>query len=211
MVDYDELQRAVIDGDAARVRALVGQALEVGREPREILEAALIPAMDVVGQRFSRLEFFLPEMLVAARAMHAGLGVLRPLLAAGGAKSRGKVVLGTVQGDLHDIGKHLVGIMLEGGGFEVLDLGTDVKPERFVEAVRAEQPGFVMMSALLTTTMPAMRETIAALRAAGLRERVRVAVGGAPLTQRFADEIGADFYAPTATEAVDRARELIAR
>jgi 5-methyltetrahydrofolate--homocysteine methyltransferase len=150
-------------------------------------------------------------MLLAARAMQASLARLKPLLTAGVTRDRGKVVIGTVRGDLHDIGKNLVGMMLEGAGFAVVDLGTNVGPDRFVEAVRAEAPDFVMMSALLTTTMLAMRETIAALAAAGLRDRVRVAVGGAPVSQEFADQLGADFYARDAGEAVSKAKALVTR
>ncbi len=209
MADYALLKEAVIAGKMAQVKELTQQALAAGKSPQEILDQALIPAMDVVGEKFACAEFYIPEMLIAARAMQAGTGLLKPLLAQGGSKPRGKVVLGTVKGDLHDIGKNLVGLMLQGGGFEVIDLGADVKPQLFVEAVQANRPDFLMMSALLTTTMLSMKETMEALKTAGLRERVRVAVGGAPVTQRFADEIGADFYSPTATGAVAKARELV--
>jgi 5-methyltetrahydrofolate--homocysteine methyltransferase len=209
MADYATLKEAVITGKTARVKELTQQALSEGKAPQEILDQALIPAMDVVGEKFTCAEFYIPEMLIAARAMQAGLALLAPLLAEGGSKAKGKVVLGTVKGDLHDIGKNMVGMMLQGSGFEVIDLGADVKPQRFVEAVQAEKPDFVMMSALLTTTMLAMGETIQALKAAGLRDKVRVAVGGAAVTQRFADQIGADFYSPTATGGVAKAKELI--
>jgi len=209
MADYEALKQAVITGKLAQVKELVQKALDAGAAAQEILDQALIPAMDVVGEKFSCAEFYIPEMLIAARAMQAGVAILAPLLAAGGSKAKGKVVLGTVKGDLHDIGKNMVGMMLQGSGYEVVDLGADVKPQRFVEAVQAEKPDFVMMSALLTTTMLAMGETIQALKAAGLRDKVRVAVGGAAVTQRFADEIGADFYSPTATGAVTKAKELI--
>jgi len=209
MVDYGELKEAVIFGKAPKVKELTQQALSEGKAPQEILDQALIPAMDVVGEKFTCAEFYIPEMLIAARAMQAGVALLAPLLAQAGVKAKGKVVLGTVKGDLHDIGKNMVGMMLQGSGYEVMDLGADVKPQRFVEAVQAEKPDFVMMSALLTTTMLAMGETIQALKAAGLRDKVRVAVGGAAVTQRFADEIGADFYSPTATGAVTKAKELI--
>ncbi len=208
MADYQWLKQAVIDGDGAKARDLTQRALEEDSSPQEILDMALIPAMDVVGERFARHELFIPEMLVSARAMQAGLAVLKPLLSAGESRARGRVVIGTVRGDLHDIGKNLVSMMLQGGGFEVVDLGADVKPARFVEAVEKEKPDFVMMSALLTTTMLSMKETIDALKAAGLRDRVRIAVGGAPVTQRFAEEVGADFYAPDANAAVVKAREL---
>lgn len=210
MADYEALKQAVIGGNAGRVKEMVQQALNEGSAPQEILDSALIPAMDIVGDKFSKQEFYIPEMLIAARAMQAGLGILKPLLAAGRGASRGKVVIGTVKGDLHDIGKNLVAMMLQGAGFDVVDLGADVKPARFVEAVQSEKPAFVMMSALLTTTMLSMKETIEALKAAGLRDEVKVGIGGAPVTQRFADEIGADFYAPDATGAVSRAKDFIA-
>jgi len=209
MADYAALKEAVITGKAAQVKTLTQQALSEGKAPQEILDQALIPAMDVVGEKFSCAEFYIPEMLIAARAMQAGVALLAPLLAEGGSKAKGKVVLGTVKGDLHDIGKNMVGMMLQGSGFEVVDLGADVKPLRFVEAVRAEKPDFIMMSALLTTTMLSMGETIQALKAAGLREKVHIGIGGAAVTQRFADEIGADFYSPTATGGVAKAKELI--
>jgi len=209
MVDYGELKDAVISGKAAKVKELTQQALNEGKKAQDVLDQALIPAMDVVGQKFSCAEFYIPEMLIAARAMQGGVALLKPLLAAAGSKARGKVVLGTVKGDLHDIGKNLVGMMLEGTGFEVVDLGADVKSERFVEAVQKESPNFVMMSALLTTTMLAMGETIQALKKAGVRDKVKVAIGGAAVTQRFADEIGADFYSPTATGGVTKAKEIM--
>jgi 5-methyltetrahydrofolate--homocysteine methyltransferase len=152
---------------------------------------------------------FVPEVLIAARAMHAGMDVLRPLLTESDVPSAGKVVLGTAQGDLHDIGKNLVGMMLEGAGFEIVDLGTDVQPDKFIEAVQAERPDVVGMSALLTTTMPAMKSVIDALAEAGIRENVKVMIGGAPVTRAFADEIGADGYAPDAASAVELARSLV--
>jgi 5-methyltetrahydrofolate--homocysteine methyltransferase len=209
MADYDGLKQAVISGKVAQVKELTQKALDEGRNCQEVLDQGLIPAMDIVGEKFSCHEFYIPEMLIAARAMQAGIGLLKPLLAAQGGKPRGKVVIGTVKGDLHDIGKNLVGLMLQGSGFEVVDLGADVKPERFVEAVKTSQPHFVMMSALLTTTMLSMKDTVEALKAANLRTAVKVAVGGAPVTQRFCDEIGADFYAANATGAVTKAKELL--
>jgi len=209
MADYEALKQAVITGKLAQVKELVQKALDAGAAAQEILDQALIPAMDVVGEKFSCAEFYIPEMLIAARAMQAGVAILAPLLAAGGSKAKGKVVLGTVKGDLHDIGKNMVGMMLQGSGFEVIDLGADVKHQLFVESVRAYNPDVFMMSALLTTTMLAMGETIQALKAAGLRDKVRVAVGGAAVTQRFADEIGADFYSPTATGGVAKAKQLM--
>jgi 5-methyltetrahydrofolate--homocysteine methyltransferase len=209
MANYDALKTAVIEGKMAQVKTLTQQALDQGRAAQEILDQALIPAMDSVGEKFTCHEFYIPEMLIAARAMQAGVAILKPLLAEAAVKARGKVVLGTVKGDLHDIGKNLVGMMLQGSGFEVIDLGADVAPQRFVEAVQTNAPDFVMMSALLTTTMLSMKDTVEALKAAGLRNRVKVAVGGAPVTQRFCDEVGADFYAPSATGAVTRAKELL--
>ena len=210
MTDYSELKEAVIAGNAGQAKELTQAALDGGRGPQEILDEALIPAMDVVGEKFAKQEFYIPEMLIAARAMQAGLALLKPLLVQNQAKPRGKVVIGTVKGDLHDIGKNLVGMMLQGGGFEIIDLGADVKPQRFVEAVAKEKPDFLMMSALLTTTMLSMKETVEALKAAGLREGVKIGVGGAPVTQRFAEEVGADFYAPDATGAVGLAKQAVA-
>jgi 5-methyltetrahydrofolate--homocysteine methyltransferase len=209
MADYEALKQAVIIGKVAQVKELTQKALDEGVNPQEVLDQGLIPAMDIVGSKFSCHEFYIPEMLIAARAMQAGIALLKPSLAAQGGKPRGKVVIGTVKGDLHDIGKNLVALMLQGSGFEVIDLGADVKPERFVEAVKSSQPNFVMMSALLTTTMLSMKDTIEALKAAGIRNQVKVAVGGAPVTQRYCDEIGADFYAANATEAVTTAKNLL--
>ena len=209
MANYDALKTAVIEGKMAQVKTLTQQALDQGKTAQEILDQALIPAMDTVGEKFTCHEFYIPEMLIAARAMQAGVAILKTRLAEAAVKARGRVVLGTVKGDLHDIGKNLVGMMLQGSGFEVIDLGADVAPQRFVEAVQTSAPDFVMMSALLTTTMLSMRDTVEALKAAGLRNRVKVAVGGAPVTQRFCDEVGADFYAPSATGAVTKAKELL--
>jgi 5-methyltetrahydrofolate--homocysteine methyltransferase len=206
---YDALREAVITGKVAQVKALTQQALDEGRGPQEVLDEGLIPAMDTVGQKFACQEFYIPEMLIAARAMQAGLAILKPKLVEAGGRPRGKVVIGTVKGDLHDIGKNLVAMMMQGSGFEVIDLGNDVKPERFVEAVQEHEPEFVMMSALLTTTMLSMRDTVEALKRANLRQGVRVAVGGAPVTQRFCEEIGADFYSPNATGAVVTAKSLL--
>lgn len=205
----EAIYQAVLDGDAEAAQAAVQAALEAGVSPAEILNKACIPAMTEVGRLFEEGEKFVPEMLISARAMKAAVGLLKPHLAQADVKSVGKAVLGTVAGDLHDIGKNLVGMMLEGTGFEVIDLGTDVPPQRFVEAVREHAPHIVGMSALLTTTMPAMKTTIEALTEAGLRDRVKVLVGGAPVTQEFADRIGADGYAPDASSAARRAKELI--
>lgn len=169
----------------------------------------MIAAMSVVGEKFKNGEIYVPEMLIAARAMQAGLKVIKPLLVSREVRSLAKVVIGTVKGDLHDIGKNLVGMMLEGVGMEVIDLGVDVPPDRFVEAIKIYKPQFVGMSALLTTTMENMKTTIAAIEAAGLRSSVKILVGGAPVSQSYADEIGADGYAPDAGSAVDKVKELL--
>jgi len=197
------------DGEDEAVAELVQQALDQGMEPQDILAGGLIAGMDEVGKDFKAGDLFVPEVLIAARAMHAGMGVLRPLLAESDASSAGKLIIGTVEGDLHDIGKNLVKMMIEGAGFETVDLGTDVKPDGFVEAVREHQPKVVGMSALLTTTMVNMKATIEALEEAGLRESVKIMVGGAPVTAAFAEEIGADAYAPDAASAVDVARGFV--
>jgi 5-methyltetrahydrofolate--homocysteine methyltransferase len=187
----EAIKANVIDGRAPLVSSGVKEALEAGTEPAAILHDALIPAMSEVGARFERQEFYVPEMLIAARAMQAGLTILKPLLAAAGVAAIGKAAVGSARGDLHDIGKNLVAMMLEGAGFEVLDLGTDVAPEAFVDAVR-RGAGLIGISALLTTTMANMPAVIESLKAAGLRDQVKVIVGGAPVTQAFADQIGAD-------------------
>jgi len=198
------------DGEDEVVGDLVQKALDQGLAPAEILQGGLIAGMDEVGRDFKAGDLFVPEVLIAARAMHAGMAVLRPLLAESDAKSAGKLVIGTVKGDLHDIGKNLVKMMLEGGGFETVDLGTDVGSQAFVDAVREHKPSLVGMSALLTTTMVQMKATVEALTEAGLRDSVKIMVGGAPVTEAFAKEIGADAYAPDAASAVDTARALSA-
>ena len=203
------LKEDLYDGKVDEVAAATQQALDEGISAGEILNQGLIAGMDVVGVDFKSGELFIPEVILCARAMHAGLEVLRPLLIETGIASLGKVVIGTVAGDMHDIGKNLVSMMLEGAGFEIIDLGTDVQPEQFVEIVRAEGADLVGMSALLTTTMLSMKSTIDALSEAGLRDRVRVLVGGAPVTANFAEQIGADAYAADAGAAVDTARSLI--
>ena len=200
----------IIEGEMAAVGEHVQKALEAGLAPEMILQQGLVPAMNEVGQLFERGEYFVPEMLLAARAMQAGLAILKPRLVNSNHQAAGRVVLGTVQGDLHDIGKNLVAMMLEGAGFEIVDLGTDVKPDRFVEAVQVHQPDLVAMSALLTTTMPSMKTTLEALRAAGLRDQVKVMIGGAPVTDTYAGEIGADGYAGDASRAVRLAQALVA-
>jgi 5-methyltetrahydrofolate--homocysteine methyltransferase len=198
------------DGEDEVVAGLVQKALDQGMAPGEVLQGGLIAGMDEVGRDFKAGDLFVPEVLIAARAMHAGMGILRPLLAEGDAAGAGKYVIGTVKGDLHDIGKNLVRMMLEGAGFETVDLGTDVEPAAFVDAVREHRPVLVGMSALLTTTMVQMRATVEALVEAGVRDSVKIMVGGAPVTEAFAREIGADAYAPDAATAVDVARNLTA-
>ncbi len=210
MVDLKRMSAAVLGGDAATARELTVQALTDGIAPSHILADGLISAMDELGEQFGRGEVFLPNMLVAARAMHASLNVLRPKLVETGAEPSGRVVLGTVRGDVHDLGKNLVGMMLEGAGFDVHDLGVDVSPEAFVEAAGEEGIQVVAMSTLLTTTMPEMKQTIEALRDAGLSGRVRTLVGGAPVTERYAAEIGADAFSPDASRAVATTRGLVA-
>jgi 5-methyltetrahydrofolate--homocysteine methyltransferase len=206
----NDLAQGVIEGDAIQVQTLVKQAMSVGTPPGQILNEGLIAAMTEVGRLFEAGEYFVPEMLVSARAMKMGLELLRPALAAANVQSVGKVVVGTVKGDLHDIGKNLVAMMLEGTGFEIIDLGTDVPPAKFVQAVQEKHPQIVGLSALLTTTMPSMKATIEALKEAGIRDQVKVMIGGAPVTQKYADEIGADVYAPDASSAASRARTLVA-
>jgi len=202
---YDD----VINGDRTAVEAGVRAAMDAGQPVASILNEALIAAMKEVGERFERQDFYVPEMLVAARAMQAGLTILKPHLVQAGVPAAGKVVIGTVKGDLHDIGKSLVGMMLEGDGFEVVDLGTDVGPEKFGEAVRTHKPQLVGMSALLTTTMQNMKSALEALEDLGVRNQVKVMVGGAPVTDVFAKEIGADGYAPDASRAVTLAKSLL--
>jgi 5-methyltetrahydrofolate--homocysteine methyltransferase len=204
----DEIYQNVIDGQAPAVEAGVKAALAEGHPADTILTQALIAAMDEVGRRFEEGEFFVPEMLIAARAMQAGLNILRPMLAAADVKSAGKVAIGTVKGDLHDIGKNLVAMMLEGAGFEVVDLGVDVAPEKFVQAAR-DGVQVIGMSALLTTTMNNMQRTVEALVAAGLRDTVKVVVGGAPVTEDYAKRIGADAYASDASSATRMLRQLL--
>lgn len=205
----EEIRDAVIDGDARGTVARLEAGLAAGLGPEHILRDGLIAGMQEVGRLFEEGEYFVPEMLIAARAMSAALVILKPHLASQGVESAGRIVIGTVRGDLHDIGKSLVVMMLEGAGFEVIDLGIDVAPERFVEAVRDSSPHVVALSALLTTTMMNMREVIEALVAAGVRERVKVLIGGAPITQTFADQIGADAYSPDASAAARTAHELV--
>jgi 5-methyltetrahydrofolate--homocysteine methyltransferase len=207
MVEMRQIAESLINGQANKVREFVQQALNEGVSPGIILNEGLIAGMSVVGEKFKRNEFYLPEVLIAARAMHAGMDVLKPLLSKSEVESKGRFIIGTVKGDLHDIGKNLVAMMVEGAGFEVIDLGIDVPPEKFVEMIKEKKPQVVGMSALLTTTMPAMKQTIDAIKSAELE--VKTIIGGAPVTQEYADEIGANAYAPDAASAVDKIKELI--
>jgi 5-methyltetrahydrofolate--homocysteine methyltransferase len=204
-----QIAERLYNGEDNAVAELTQKALDEGLTGEEVLKGGLLVGMDRVGAVFRAGDLFVPEVLIAAHAMHAGMDVLRPLLAESDIPPVGRVLLGTVEGDLHDIGKNLVGMMLEGGGFETIDLGADVSPHKFVEAVRAGQPHVIGMSALLTTTMPSMKHTIDTLVEAGLREKAKVMIGGAPVTQAFADEIGADGYAPDGASAVELARCLV--
>ncbi|MGQ9600224.1 MAG: corrinoid protein [Anaerolineae bacterium] len=204
-----KIASSLYNGESEEVTRLVQQALDQGMGPYQVLQEGLIAGMDEVGRDFKAGELFVPEVLIAARAMHAGMNVLRPLLAESDVPSIGKYVIGTVKGDLHDIGKNLVKMMLEGAGFETVDLGTDVDPQAFVNAVREHRPKIMGMSALLTTTMVQMKATIDALVEAGVRDSVKIMIGGAPVTAAFATQIGADAYAPDAASAVDVARALV--
>lgn len=210
MEDLKKLHDAILDGDATAAHEITEKALAAGVDPMRLVNEFMIPAMAEVGRRFECNEFFVPELLIAARAMKSALGLVRPLLAASGAQPAGRVVLGTVKGDLHDIGKNLVGAMLEGNGFEVIDLGVNVSPEQFIASIKDKGANVVAMSALLTTTMPAMRTTIDALKQAGVRDKVKVLIGGAPITQKYADEIGADGYSDNAVGAVSVAKKVLA-
>jgi 5-methyltetrahydrofolate--homocysteine methyltransferase len=209
MADLSALAENLINGEIKGVKEITQKALDEGIPPGEILDDGLIKGMSVVGERFKNGEFFIPEVLLAAKVMHAGMEILRPELVSSGVKPIGKVIVGTVKGDLHDIGKNLVAMMLEGAGFEIIDLGIDVPPGKFVEAAKEDEAGIVAMSALLTTTMTGMKTTLDALEEAGVRDEVKTMIGGAPVTQDYADEIGADGYARDAASAVDRAKELM--
>jgi 5-methyltetrahydrofolate--homocysteine methyltransferase len=208
MIDSEKFHTALSEGKIDEVKQLTQGALNSGESAERVLKEGLIQGMERIGIRFKNCEIYIPEVLIAARAMHAGLAVLKPTLSKSSTAMTGKVVIGTVKGDLHDIGKNLVAMMLEGGGFEVTDLGTDVSPEKFVESLKQSQAQIVGMSALLTTTMGQMKATIQAMETAGLRNKVKVLVGGAPVTERFAKEVGADGYAPDAASAVDLAKSF---
>ena len=209
MDHIDQIKQATIAGNMPQVLELTDLALNAGVDPEEVIQQGFIPAMEVVGDKFAAGKIYVPEMLLAARAMKAALDKVKPLLVGKEIKTLGKAVIGTVQGDMHDIGKNLVAMMLEGSGFEVIDLGVDALPDEFIDAVRDHQPDLIGLSALLTTTMNSMEETIQKLVAAGLRAGVKVLVGGAPVSRQFADEIGADGYAANAGEAVKLAKKLL--
>jgi len=204
-----QISNAVIEGRVKDIPSLTNTALSSGLTAKDILDKGLMPGMDVIGAEFKKGKKFVPEVLLSARTMQASLGILKPLLAQAGEKMAGKIIIGTVQGDLHDIGKSLVGMMLEGAGFEVKDLGRNVPPEKFVDAVKKEKPNIVAMSALLTTTMRSMGHTMTALKEAGLREMVKIMIGGAPVTVDFAKQIGADGYAANAPAASELAKKFI--
>jgi len=210
MAHSKDLYDAILNGDAKKARATTETALAAGAPPMELIQESMVPAMDEVGRLFEAEEYFVPELLLSARAMKSSLDLLKPLLSASGQKMSTRVVIGTVKGDLHDIGKNIVASMLEGGGFEVIDLGADVSPEGFVAAVKERNPQIVCMSALLTVTMPAMKTTIEALENAGVRTQVKVLVGGAPVTMQYAKEIGADGYSENANGAVGLVKTLLA-
>jgi len=210
MRDLHALYDAVLNGDSKNAKAITGEAIEEGIDPMILVTQHMVPAMAEVGRRFECNEFFVPELLIAARAMKASLELIRPLIANSGIQPAGKVAIGTVQGDLHDIGKNLVAAMLEGGGYEIVDLGVNVPPEKFISAVRDNKANLVAMSALLTTTMPSMKKTIDAIKEAGVRDRVKILIGGAPISQRYADEIGADGYCDSAAKVCKMAAQVLA-
>ena len=203
------IQSLLAKGDRNGVVRLTKEALDKGLSVKEILEEGLIKSMNAIGEKFKANEIFIPEVLIAAKAMHAGIAILEPYFTACGIRPAGKVVIGTVKGDLHDIGKNIVSMMLKGACFEVVDLGIDVPPGKFLEIVQTKSPDIIAMSSLLTTSMGAMRDTIKVLKESGLRDKVKIIVGGAPITQSYADSIGADSYAKDAATAVDKAKELL--
>jgi 5-methyltetrahydrofolate--homocysteine methyltransferase len=210
MAQNQELYDAILNGNAKKAHAATEAALAAGDQPMALIQESMVPAMDAVGHLFECEEYFVPELLLAGRAMKSAMELLKPLLAAAGQKMAVRIVIGTVKGDLHDIGKNIVASMLEGSGFEVIDLGTDVSPENFVAAVAERKPHVICMSALLTVTMPSMKLTIDALNTAGLRTQVKVLIGGAPVTSQYAKEIGADGYSENASSAVGLVKNLLA-
>ena len=207
---FEKMAQELIAGKEAEVKSLTQQALDKGASARDVLDKGLLAGMDVVGQRFKAGDMFIPEVLLCARCMHGAMDILKPLLAEGDAAGVGTCLIGTVEGDLHDIGKNLVSMMLQGAGFNVIDLGTNITAQQFVEAVKEHQPHILGMSALLTTTMPRMEETIQALKEAGLRDKVKIMAGGAPVTKDFVEKIGGDAYGANAAAATEKAKELLA-
>ena len=207
---FEKMAEVLIAGKADEVKRLAQEALDKGAAARDILDKGLLAGMDVVGQRFKAGDMFIPEVLLCARCMHGAMDILNPLLSEGDAAGVGTYLIGTVEGDLHDIGKNLVSMMLEGAGFQVVDLGTNITAQQFVEAVKEHQPDILGLSALLTTTMPRMEETIQALKEAGIRDQVKIMAGGAPVTQDFVEKIGGDAYGSNAASAVEKAKELVA-
>ena len=208
---FEKIAERLIVGKIDEVKELSQQALDQGASPRDIIDKGLLAGMDVVGKRFKAGDMFIPEVLLCARCMHGAMDILKPLLSEADSAGVGIYVIGTVEGDLHDIGKNLVGMMMEGAGLGVIDIGINAPPQKFVEMVKTHQPRFVGISALLTTTMPCMKDVIVALEEAGLRQDVKVIIGGAPVTQSFADEIGADGYGANASEAVFRIKEFLSQ
>jgi len=209
MAKYQDLADSIIKGDNVKSKEIARKLIGEGVSAVEILNDGLIPGMDVVGKKFKANEFYIPEVLIAARAMHAAMDIIKPLLSESGADTKGKIIIGTVQGDLHDIGKNLVGMMLEGGGYTVIDLGVDIPPKKFVEEIKKNGVKLIGLSALLTTTMIGMKAVIDMIKTDEKTADVKVMVGGAPLTQEYADSIGANGYAPDASSAVDLANELL--
>ena len=204
-----KMAESLIAGKVDEVTELTKEALDGGSSPQDILEQGLLAGMEVVGKRFKANEMFIPEVLRCAKCMHGAMEILRPLLAEAGVKTAGTFVIGTVKGDLHDIGKNLVGMMFEGAGFKVVDLGIDLEPQEFIDALKEHKATLLGMSALLTTTMPKMGETINAIKEAGIRDQIKIMIGGAPVTAEYAKEIGADAYASNAASAVDKGKELL--
>ncbi|OEU63760.1 MAG: methyltransferase [Desulfobacterales bacterium S5133MH16] len=204
-----KMAESLIAGKVDEVTELTKEALDGGSSPQDILEQGLLAGMEVVGKRFKANEMFIPEVLRCAKCMHGAMEILRPLLAEAGVKTAGTFVIGTVKGDLHDIGKNLVGMMFEGAGFQVIDLGIDLGPQEFIDALKEHKATLLGMSALLTTTMPKMGETINAIKEAGIRDQIKIMIGGAPVTAEYAKEIGADAYASNAASAVDKGKELL--
>ncbi len=209
MAKYQDLADAIIAGDNVKSKDITQKLVDSGVKAVDVLNDGLVPGMDVVGAKFKANEMYIPEVLIAARAMHAAMDIIKPMLSEAGAEMKGTIVIGTVQGDLHDIGKNLVGMMLEGGGYTVVDAGVDVASDKFVEEVKKSKAKVLGLSALLTTTMPVMKDVISAMRADAATKNVAVMVGGAPLTQEYADSIGANGYAPDASSAVDLAKQLM--